>query len=50
MRQKPVMDVLDHLQSEEVKHRASKKTGHMLNWSGFPEPLKLGVPLPSQEK
>ena len=33
---KPVMDILDHLLSEELKHKLSKKTENMLNWSGFP--------------
>ena len=33
---KPVMDILDHLLSEELKHKVSKKTENMLNWSGFP--------------
>ena len=33
---KPVMEVLDHLLSEELKHKVSKKTENMLNWSGFP--------------
>ena len=36
LRQKHVMDVLDHLLSEEVKHKASEKTENMSNWSGFP--------------
>ena len=31
-----VMDILDHLLSEELKHKVSKKTENMLNWSGFP--------------
>ena len=35
LRQKHVMDVLDHLLSEEVKHKASEKTENMSNWSGF---------------
>ena len=33
---KTVMDILDHLLSEELKHKLSKKTENMLNWSGFP--------------
>ena len=33
---KPVMDILDHLLSEELKHKLSKKMENMLNWSGFP--------------
>ena len=33
---KPVLDVLDHLLSEELKHKLSKKMENMLNWSGFP--------------
>ena len=33
---KPVMEILDHLLSEELKHKVSKKTENMLNWSGFP--------------
>ena len=33
---KPVMDILDHLLSEELKHKISRKTEIMLNWSGFP--------------
>ena len=33
---KPGMDILDHLLSEELKHKLSKKTENMLNWSGFP--------------
>jgi DNA replication protein DnaC len=33
---KPLMDILDHLLSEDLKHKASKKTENMLNWSGFP--------------
>ena len=33
---RPVMDILDHLLSEELKHKLSKKTENMLNWSGFP--------------
>ena len=33
---KPVMDILDHLLSEDLKHKVSKKTENMLNWSGFP--------------
>ena len=33
---KHVMDVLDHLLSEEVQSKASKKTGGMLNWLRFP--------------
>ena len=32
---KPVMDILDHLLLEELKHKLSKKTENMLNWSGF---------------
>ena len=35
-RDKPVMDILDHLLSEELKHKLSRKTENMLNWSGFP--------------
>ena len=30
------MDILDHILSEELKHKLSKKTENMLNWSGFP--------------
>ncbi|WMT50649.1 MAG: IS21-like element helper ATPase IstB [Ferroplasma sp.] len=33
---RPVMEILDHLLSEELKHKTSKKTENMLNWSGFP--------------
>ena len=33
---RPVMDILDHLLSEELKHKLSKKTENMLNWFGFP--------------
>ena len=33
---KPVMEILDHLLSDELKHKVSKKTENMLNWSGFP--------------
>ena len=33
---KPVMDILDNLLSEELRHKLSKKTENMLNWSGFP--------------
>ena len=33
---KPFMDIIDHLLSEEVKHKVSRKTENMLNWSGFP--------------
>ena len=33
---KPVMDILDHLLSEELRHKVSRKTENMLNWSGFP--------------
>jgi len=33
---KPVLDVLDHLLSEKLKHKLSKKTENMINWSGFP--------------
>ena len=33
---KPVMDILDHLLSKELKHKLSRKTENMLNWSGFP--------------
>ena len=32
----PVMDILDHLLPEELKHKLSRKTENMLNWSGFP--------------
>ena len=35
-RDKHVMDILDHLLSEELKHKLSRKTENMLNWSGFP--------------
>ena len=35
-RDKPVMDILDHLLSEELKHKISRKRENMLNWSGFP--------------
>ena len=35
-RDRPVMDILDHLLAEEVKHQTSRKTENMLNWSGFP--------------
>ena len=31
-----VIDILDHLLSEELKHKLSRKTENMLNWSGFP--------------
>ena len=30
------MDILDHLLSEELRHKLSRKTENMLNWSGFP--------------
>jgi hypothetical protein len=30
---RPVMDVLDHLLSEELKHKLSRKTENMINWS-----------------
>ena len=30
------MHILDHLLSEVFKHKLSKKTENMLNWSGFP--------------
>ena len=33
---KPVMEILDHLLSQEVKYKISKKTENMLKWSGFP--------------
>ncbi len=33
---RPFMDILDHLLAEEVKHKLSRKTENMLNWSGFP--------------
>ena len=33
---KPVMEILDHLLSEEQKHKLSRKIENMLNWSGFP--------------
>ena len=33
---KPVMEILNHLLSEELKHKVSKKTENMLNGSGFP--------------
>ena len=33
---RPVIEILDHLLSEELKHKVSKKTQNMLNWSGFP--------------
>ncbi len=33
---KPFMEIMDHLLSEELKHKLSKKTENMLNWSGFP--------------
>ena len=33
---KTVMDILDHLLSEELKHKISRKTENMLKWSGFP--------------
>ena len=33
---KPVIDILDHLLSEELGHKLSRKTENMLNWSGFP--------------
>ena len=33
---KTVMDILDHLLSEELKHKLSKTTEKMLNWSSFP--------------
>ena len=33
---KSVMDILDHLLSEELKHKISRKTDNMLNWSSFP--------------
>ena len=33
---KSVIDILDHLLSEELRHKLSKKTENMLNWSGFP--------------
>ena len=32
---RPDMDILDHLLSEELKHKLSRKTENMLNWSGF---------------
>lgn len=34
--EKPIMDILGHLLSEELKHKLSKKTENMLNWSGLP--------------
>ena len=33
---KPVMEILDHFLSEELKHKLSRKTENMLNRSGFP--------------
>ena len=33
---RPVMEILDHLLSEELKHKISRKTENMLKWSGFP--------------
>jgi DNA replication protein DnaC len=33
---RPVLDVLAHLLSEELKHKLSKKMENMINWSGFP--------------
>ena len=33
---KPVIDILDHLLSEELRHKLSRKTENILNWSGFP--------------
>ena len=33
---RPVKDILDHLLSEELKHKLSKKTENILNWSGLP--------------
>ena len=31
-----VMEILDHLLSEELKHKLSRKTENILNWSDFP--------------
>ena len=33
---RPVMHILDHLLSEELKHKLSKNTENILNWSGLP--------------
>ncbi|MCL4345876.1 MAG: IS21-like element helper ATPase IstB [Candidatus Thermoplasmatota archaeon] len=33
---RPFMEILDHLLSEELKHKISRKTENMLKWSGFP--------------
>ena len=34
--EKPFIDIMDHLLSEDLKNKLSRKTGNMLNWSGFP--------------
>ncbi|MCL4344741.1 MAG: IS21-like element helper ATPase IstB [Candidatus Thermoplasmatota archaeon] len=34
--ERPFMEILDHLLSEELKHKISRKTENMLKWSGFP--------------
>ena len=33
---KTVIEILDHLLSEELKHKISRKTENMFKWSGFP--------------
>jgi DNA replication protein DnaC len=33
---KPIMEILEHLLSEELEHKLSKKTENMLKWSGLP--------------
>lgn len=35
-RGKTLMDILDHLLSDELRHKLSKNTKNMLNCSGFP--------------
>ena len=34
--ERPFMEILDHLLSEELKNKISRKTENMLKWSGFP--------------
>ena len=34
--ERPFMEIFDHLLSEELKHKISRKTENMLKWSGFP--------------
>ena len=33
---RPVMEILEHLLSGELEHKLSRKTENMLKWSGFP--------------